>query len=403
MKNRRPQDACFSFKKCIFAFPNRTMKELKEIVNQLFDTVVHHYHQLHQIGRAINPEENTANYICQVLDELGITHKKQTAGNGLVAILEGKGGNKGKVVALHADMDSLSVQNASGQVHVCGHEVHVATLLGAMAVLQQLKDEFSGAVKAIFQPSLVGDEIGAKFMIEQNALENPKVDVIIGQQITTSMKAGTAGFKSGAFMSSVDKIYLTLHGKEGKADNPSECINPVNAGATIIDEIQHYMKKESPADTPTFLSFGKFIAEGNADTVPETVTIEGSLRTYNEVWREELFAILKKIVKDTAIENKVKYELDIRHGYPSLTNNPTVTQNAKKDATDFLGKQYVLSLMHRMTAEDFAYYLQRRPGVFYQFGVDGSGTGEEFQINEEAFKSTVGLMCWITLQELKRS
>ncbi|MCR4965854.1 MAG: amidohydrolase [Bacteroidales bacterium] len=378
------------------------MKELKEIVNQLFDTVVNHYRQLHQIHETKNPEESTTNYICQVLDELGIPYKKQTAGNGLIAILEGKGGNKGKVVALHADMDSQSVQNASGQVHICGHEVHVASLLGAMAVLQQMKGQFTGAVKAIFQPTLVGEEIGAKFMIEQNALENPKVDVIIGQQITTSMNAGTAGFKSGAFMSSVDKIYLTIQGKGGNAENPSEYINPVNAGATIIEKLQHYIREESPADTPTYLSFGKFIAEGDTDNVPETVTIEGSLRTYNEVWREELFAIMKKIVKDTAIENKVKYDLDIRHGYPSLTNNPTVTQNAKKDATDFLGKQYVFSLLQRMTAEDFAYYLQRRPGVFYQFGVDGSGSGEEFKINEEAFKSTVGLMCWITLQELKR-
>ena len=391
------------------------MEQIKRLANQYFTKTVEIYHHLHQHPELSGKEMETAAYICQILDDYHIDYQSNIAGCGIVAQIHGTL-KKGKVVALRADMDALPIQEATGLpfasevphvMHACGHDVHVASLLGTIMILNEIRNHFGGVVKAVFQPSEEEYEGGAKFMIEQNVLENPKVDVIIGQHVTPGMETGTVGFKSGPFMASTDEIHLTIKGKGGHAAMPLETINPIYVGTAIIEEMKRIIKEKQPDDTPTILSFGKFVAAGSTNIIPDTAELAGTFRTFNEVWREEVCALLKKTVNKYATEFRANCQLDIRHGYPVLTNDETVTKRVREDAIQILGKERVLNLPIRMTSEDFAYYLLRRPGVFYRLGVSNSEQGitqtthsPQFRIDEESLRTAITLMSWIAFNEL---
>lgn len=392
------------------------MEKVKLLANQYFERTIEIYHHLHQHPELSGQEVHTAQYVCRILDDLGIEHTANISGNGIVALIKGSQA-KGRVVALRADMDALPIQEESGLafasvnpgvMHACGHDVHMASLLGSIMILNDLKDEFSGTVKAIFQPSEEEYDGGAKFMIEDNVLENPKVDVIIGQHVTPGMEAGTIGIKGGPFMASTDEVHLTITGKGGHAARPSETINPIYVGTSIINELNTFIKEQTPKDTPTILSFGKFIANGSTNIIPDTVEIAGTFRTFNEVWREEVCAQIRKTTKKFATLHGATCDLNIRHGYPVLHNNTEVTDRVRAYAINLLGKNKVVNLPVRLTAEDFAYYLQRRPGVFYRLGVSNTAKGitqtthsSTFQIDEEALRTSITLLSWIAINELK--
>lgn len=391
------------------------MEQIKRLADQYFIKVVEIYHHLHEHPELSGREVETAAYICNILEKQHIEYQNHIAGEGIVATIHGNL-KKGHVVALRADMDALPIQEETGLpyssevphvMHACGHDAHSASLLGTLMILNELKNRFGGTVKALFQPSEEEYEGGAKFMIEQNVLENPRVDVIIGQHVTSGMEVGTVGFKSGPFMASTDEIHLTIHGKGGHAAMPSETINPIYVGSAIIEEMKRLLKEKQPADTPTILSFGKFVAEGSTNIIPETAELAGTFRTFNEVWREEVCALLKKTVNKFATEYKANCELDIRHGYPVLNNNEEVTKRARENAAQLLGREKIINLPLRLTSEDFAYYLLRRPGVFYRLGVSNQTQGitqsthsSTFRIDEEALRTGIALMSWIALNEL---
>ncbi len=399
------------------------MEKIKELANQYFEKTVALYHELHRHPELSGKEEHTAAFICQTLDELGLEYQNNVAGFGIVALLRGTKGDekknaKGKVVALRADMDALPIQEQTelpfasvvpNVMHACGHDVHIASLLGALMILKDLKEQFTGTVKAIFQPSEEEYDGGAKFMIDANVLENPKVDVIIGQHVTPGMSAGTVGFRSGPFMASTDEIHLTIHGKGGHAAMPAETINPILAGTAFIEEINRLVKEEQPNDVPTVLSFGRFVANGSTNIIPDTAEIAGTLRTFNEVWREEVCALIKMAAKNISGKYDAVFDLDIRRGYPVVNNDPEVTGRVRKDAIALLGRGYVQNLPLRYTAEDFAYYLLKCPGVFYRLGVSNQAKGitqtthsATFRIDEDALRTSIMLMSYIAFNELNR-
>lgn len=399
------------------------MEKIKELANQYFEKTVALYHELHRHPELSGKEEHTAAFICQTLDDLGLEYQNNVAGFGIVALLRGTKGDekknaKGIVVALRADMDALPIQEQTelpfasvvpNVMHACGHDVHIASLLGALMILKDLKEQFSGTVKAIFQPSEEEYAGGAKFMIDANVLENPKVDVIIGQHVTPGMSAGTVGFRSGPFMASTDEIHLTIHGKGGHAAMPAETINPILAGTAFIEEINRLVKEEQPNDVPTVLSFGRFVANGSTNIIPDTAEIAGTLRTFNEVWREEVCALIKMAAKNISGKYDAVFDLDIRRGYPVVNNDPEVTERVRKDAIALLGRGYVQNLPLRYTAEDFAYYLLKCPGVFYRLGVSNQAKGitqtthsATFRIDEDALRTSIMLMSYIAFNELNR-
>lgn len=363
-------------------------------------------------------EFQTSAYICSVLDELGVPYKTGYVKTGIVALIEGKNPGK-KTIALRADMDALPIRETNeteykskheGVMHACGHDVHSASLLGAAAILQQLREQFEGTVKLIFQP---GEELlpgGASLMIKEGVLHRPSPEAIFAQHVFPSLPAGKVGFRSGMYMASTDEIYVTITGKGGHAAMPKEYVNPIIVASTIITALHALFMEEKTKVTPavpTVLAFGRIEGYGATNVIPDTVKIEGTFRTMHEDWREKAHVFMKSTAETLAKEMGAVCDFDIRRGYPYLVNHPGLTERARKSAEEYLGKENVTELEMRMTAEDFAYFSQELPACFYRLGTaspDGRFTygvhNSNFDIDESALETGMGLLAWIACREL---
>ncbi|MDR2979152.1 MAG: amidohydrolase [Bacteroidales bacterium] len=392
------------------------MNTVKQLAVRYYSKIVEYRRHFHQHPELSGQEKNTAEYICSFLDLLEIPYQSHVAGYGIVALLQGEK-SEGKTVALRADMDALPIQEQSdklyrsqtdGVSHACGHDLHTACLLGALHILNDLKSEFGGTVKAIFQPSEEEYAGGAKFMIEEDVLQNPEVDVIFGLHATPGMETGQVGVCGGGMMASTDELRLHILGKGGHAALPDEVINPIDMGIEVILKIKDFVNRQNKKNIPTVLTFGRFIAEGKNNVIPDRTEIAGTLRTVDEEWRSTVLCKLTKIAKTTAENYDGEIVADIRNGYPMVMNDETVTKRFVKYAQTYLGSENVLNIPLRMTAEDFAYYLQEKPGVFFRLGTSNTEKGimqklhsADFDVDEKSMETGSGLLAWIALQELK--
>jgi amidohydrolase len=400
------------------------MTDLRELIQQkasaYFQDTKKIREHLHAHPELSFKEFNTSAYICSQLDELKIEYTKGYVGTGIVALIKGKNPGK-KVIALRADMDALPIlekNNASycstneGVMHACGHDVHSACLLGAARILNEIKNEFEGTVKLIFQP---GEEVlpgGASLMIKEKVLENPTVNAAFGQHVFPSMETGKVGFKSGMYMASTDELYITVNGKGGHAAMVNEYVNPLLIASEIITALhEQFMRQEYKDDEghviPTVLAFGKIEGRGATNVIPDKVELQGTFRTMNEVRRDKAHAQLKETINTICAKWKVSAEINIVRGYPFLVNNEALTEKARAAALEYLGKENVEELPMRMTAEDFAYFTQVVPSCFYRLGTGNKSKGitsgvhtATFDIDPEALKIGAGLMAWLAVSEL---
>lgn len=392
-----------------------TAEALRNMANSLQAKLLELRHQIHSNPELSFEEFETSALIQQELDRLGIAWKPM-AGTGVSAVIEGRNPSS-KVVGLRADMDALPIQEVEGRpygsrnpgkMHACGHDVHTTCLLGTAELLQSLRDRFDGTVKLVFQPGEERIPGGASLMIRDGVLDNPKVDVMIGQHVMPQMPVGLYGFREGLYMASADEIYLTLHGKGGHGAAPHLCIDPVAAAAQIIVSLQQVVSRGANPIIPSVLSFGKVIANGATNVIPETVYVEGTFRTLDEAWREEAHGKIRSITEGIAASLGVRAELEIRKGYPFLRNDPALTARCREAARSFAGEAHVEELSIWMAAEDFSYYSHQVPSCFYRLGVRNEARGivhgvhhPGFDIDEEALALGVGMMSWLALQELK--
>ncbi len=360
-------------------------------------------------------EYETSKYVKEILSKNNINYIDNIAKTGIVAIIEGKNKDS-KTVALRADLDALPIIEANdvpyksknnGVMHACGHDVHIACLLGAAIILNKLKNEFDGTVKFIFQPSEEKFPGGAKIMIEEGVLENPKVDAIIALHTMPELEVGTVGFKSGQYMASTDELYITVNGKGGHAATPELNNDPIIIASELRLEIKKYFDNNSPKEIPTVVAFGKFIADGRTNIIPDFVKLEGTLRTFNEEWREKALKIIETICNDICNKYGAKCDVVIAKGYPYLVNDDNITKKAKAKAIEFLNNENVIDLNLRMTAEDFAYYSQIVPGCFFRLGISNKEKNiisnlhtNTFDVDEDAIEVGSGLMSWLALSEL---
>lgn len=374
------------------------------------DTLIIRRH-LHQHPELSFKEFETSRYIQNKLSELNIPFKSGYVETGIVAHIEGKNPSK-KTIALRADIDALPIQEENnidyksintGVMHACGHDVHTSSLLGAAMIINQLKDQFEGTVKLIFQPGEEKLPGGASLMIKENALKNPDASLIIGQHVFPDLPSGKLGFRSGMYMASADEIYLTVKGKGGHAALPHKVIDPIYVSSVILTTLQQVVSRHAQPTIPTVLSFGKINSKGGAtNVIPDEVAIEGTFRTMNEEWREKAHGMITSIVNGTAKSMGAEAILDIRKGYPFLMNDEKVTQKSVLHAKEYLGEENVIDLDLRMTAEDFAYYSQEIPGCFYRLGT-GKSTGlhtSTFNIDEGALETSIGFMAYNAIKQL---
>ena len=382
--------------------------EIKRLAELFYAEMVIFRRHIHEYPDLSGEEKETSEYICKQLDKMGIPYRKNVAGYGVVALLQGNRAGEGSCIALRADMDALPVQELNecdyrsinnGVMHACGHDFHCAALLGALMILKQLQDHFSGTVKAIFQPSEERCEGGASFMIEEGVLENPEVDKIFGLHAEASLEVGNVGFCAGNYMASNDELFMTVHGKGGHAALLSEICNPVFIAAEIILELQKVVTQcfqdvaPETVEALHILNFGKFIANGATNVIPDSVEIEGTLRTFNETKRKEIHKVLTTVSQDIAKKMGGVCQLQINHGYPVLKNDIVVTQFAQNIAEQLFGKEHVKQLPPKTTSEDFSFYLQKIPGTFFRVGIANPEKGithqthhNRFDIDESALK-----------------
>lgn len=363
-------------------------------------------------------EFETAAYVAGRLKEYGIPYHEGIAGTGIVAIIEGTE-PASKVLALRADLDALPIKEENnveycskneGVMHACGHDVHTASLLGAARILNQLRADWKGTIKLIFQPGEEKLPGGAQIMINEGVLENPSPSAIIGQHVLPSLATGKVGFRSGMYMASTDELYLTVKGKGGHAALVDQYINPLLIASRILRALDaEFMdiKKRNIPEIPTVLAFGKILGYGATNVIPDEVKLEGTFRTMNENWRNEAHRIMKNMAERIAEEMGGKCEFNIVRGYPFLVNDEKVTSRCKANAIKFLGKENVVDLEMRMTAEDFAYYSQVLPACFYRLGTGNVERGitsglhtPTFDVDESSLETAMGLMAWLAIKEL---
>jgi amidohydrolase len=388
--------------------------KIQELATNIFNEVVGYRQHIHANPELSFKEFETSLFIKDKLKKWGIEYT-DCANTGVVGLIKGNLPSD-KVIALRADMDALPIHEANdkpyrsknhGVMHACGHDVHTSSLLGTANILNQMKDEFGGTIKLIFQPAEELLPGGASIMIKEGVLENPKPNYIVGQHVMPLIDSGKVGFRSGIYMASTDELYVTVTGKGGHGAQPHQNIDPVVIASHIIIALQQIVSRNADPRLPSVLSFGKVIANGATNIIPNEVKIEGTFRTLDENWRDEAHKRMKKMAEGMAESMGGSCDFDIHRGYPFLINEEKLTANARAFAEDFLGKDNVVDLDIWMAAEDFSFYSQVTDACFYRLGTGNAAKDTQysvhtprFDVDEDALKISTGLMAYIALKQL---
>ncbi|MEE8440947.1 MAG: M20 family metallopeptidase [Spirochaetia bacterium] len=368
---------------------------------------------LHRNPELSFEESETARFISGELESAGISHETDVGGHGIVAMIEGSGD---RTVALRADIDALPIHELNeveyrsqtpGVMHACGHDGHTASLLAAGMILRGLGSELPGSVKLIFQAAEERAPGGASAMIADGVLENPVVESVIGQHVNPELPVGTVGFKAGLFMGSVDDVYITVHGRGGHAAKPHQGIDPVAIASTLVVALQQIVSRNSDPIAPSVLSFGYINGAGATNVIPNSVELAGTFRTFDPLWRETAVKRIEQTARELVHSLGARAEIRIARGYPSLSNDPTLTDRTRLRAIQYLGEDNVVDLPPALWGEDFAYFAQARPSCFYNLGVRNESRGTthfvhspQFDLDEDALVVGTGLLVWIALGEL---
>jgi len=390
------------------------IKVVKDLSRQISESVISYRRHLHAHPELSFKEFETSAFIKKNLDKWGIQWKA-AAGTGVIALITGDIASD-NCIALRADMDALPIGETNqhdfisrnkGVMHACGHDAHTASLLGTAYILHQLKSVISGTIKLIFQPA---EEIlpgGAGIMIEEGVLQDPVPSIIIGQHVAPFVPVGKVAIRKGKFMASMDEIFITISGKGGHAAQPHRNLDPVMMTAQMLVSLQQVVSRMADPAMPSVLSFGKLIANGAINIIPDSVYIEGTFRTMNEEWRDEAHKQIKKIAVSIVEGLGGICKIEINKGYPNLTNEEAATTAVEGYAKEYLGNENVIEPSLWMAAEDFARYSQVIPSCFYLLG-----TGNEqkntcislhspgFDIDEDALTLSAGLMAHIAIRSL---
>jgi amidohydrolase len=392
------------------------LEKIKSLSQSYSQEVIGLRRHLHANPELSYQEYNTVKFVAQTLRSYGIEPAEGIATTGLVAEIKGKNPGK-KTIALRADMDALPITEANdvpykskndGVMHACGHDAHTSSLLGTAKILNEVKDQFEGTVRFLFQPGEEKNPGGASYMIRDGALKNPEPASIIGQHVFPLLPAGKIGVREGMYMASSDEIYLKVIGKGGHGAAPELTIDPIVIASHIIIALQQVISRNASPKQPTVLTFGKITGGTAQNIIPDIVTIDGTFRAMNETWRAEGLKKIKKMAETIAEGMGGKCEVTISHGYPYLENNPEVTRRIKKAAEEYVGKENVVDIDITLGSEDFAFYSHVVPASFYRLGTRNDAKGitsyvhtPTFNIDEDSLVIGPGLMAWMAVKELQ--
>ncbi|MDY2882386.1 MAG: amidohydrolase [Romboutsia timonensis] len=352
------------------------MSEVKRLGEKYLQHMINLRETIHMYPEDGFSEFTTSKIIIEELEKLGIKVQKNVAKTGVVGLIEGK--YPGKTVLLRADMDALKIQEQAdveykskidGMMHACGHDGHVAGLLGAAMILNELKDNLHGNVKLVFQPAEERDG-GALPMIEEGVLENPKVDAAFAAHLWGYLNEGEVHLKEGPMMASPDIFNIKVIGKGGHGAVPQESIDPIVITCQIVNSLQTIVsRKINPLD-PVVITCGRIQGGDCHNVIPNEVELEGTIRTFNEETRNWVPKVMEDLIRGITTSQGAAYEFKYEPKYPALINDKDMTSFAKESLKKVVGEENVFDLKEpNMGGEDFAYFAQKVPSAFIFVGI----------------------------------
>ncbi len=366
-------------------------------------------HQLHANPELSYQEFETSALIQKKLTEFGIAFEVK-ATTGVVGLIKGKNPDK-KIVALRADMDALPIIEENdvpyrsknmGVMHACGHDVHTTCLLGAAKILNELKDEWEGTVKLIFQPGEEKNPGGASLLIAEGVLENPKPEKIFALHVHPGLEVGKLSFRNGMVMASADEIYISIKSKGGHAAAPQYTADTILIASHLIISLQQIVSRNNNPFNPSVLSITSFQGGNTTNVIPSEVKLMGTFRAMNEAWRFAAHELIKKQTLELVHAMGAEATIHIDIGYPYVLNDETLGNAARKLGEEYLGAENVEETELRMGAEDFAYYSHQIPACFFRLGAGNKAKGissgvhtPTFNIDEGAIEIGMGMMAWL--------
>jgi amidohydrolase len=366
-------------------------------------------HHLHAHPELSYQEYETSKYVQQELSRLGIPFSVM-AGTGVVGLLKGRN-PESRVIALRADMDALPIKEENdipyrsrneGVMHACGHDVHTTVLLGASRILQELRDEWEGTVKLIFQPGEERNPGGASLMIKEGVLTNPAPQAIFGLHVHPGLETGKLSFRGGMVMASADELYITIRGKGGHAAAPHLTVDTILVASHLVVALQQIISRNRNPLSPSVLSITSVQGGHTTNVIPSEVKLMGTFRAMDEEWRFRAHELIRSQATGLVHSMGAEIDLHIDVGYPMVYNNEALDRLARAEAREYLGADHVLETEVRMGAEDFGYYTRLIPGCFYRLGVMNVEKGitagvhtPKFNIDEDAIEIGIGMMAWL--------
>lgn len=385
------------------------LQQIKDLSSKYAADAIAIRSHLHANPELSYQEFETSRFVQSRLQEMGIGFEVM-ATTGVLGIIRGKNPDS-RVIALRADMDALPIQEENettyrsqkpGIMHACGHDVHTSILLGAARVLNELKNEWEGTVKLLFQPGEEKNPGGASYMIRDGALQNPVPQGIIGLHVHPGLETGKLSFRKGRVMASADEIYITIKGKGGHAASPNLTADTVLIASHLIVSLQQIISRNKNPLSPSVLSICSIQGGHTTNVIPSEVKLMGTFRAMDEEWRFRAHELIRKNAVGLVESMGGEIDLHIDVGYPTVDNDPVFTDTAWKQADLFMGKENVLETEMRMGAEDFGYYTQVIPGCFFRLGVRNEEKGiihnvhtPRFDIDERAIEIGIGNMAWL--------
>ena len=385
------------------------IEKIKALARQYSPEFIEIRHHLHSNPELSYQEFKTSAFVQEKLKSFGIPFEIK-ATTGVVGLIKGKNPGK-RIIAIRADMDALPIKEennvpykskSEGVMHACGHDVHTSCLLGAAKILNELKDEWEGTVKLIFQPGEEKNPGGASFMIKDGVLENPKPSSIFAMHVHPGLATGKLSFRGGKVMASADELYFTIKGKGGHAAAPHAAIDPILISSHLIIALQQLISRNNNPFNPSVLSITAFNGGTTTNVIPDEVKLMGTFRAMNEEWRFKAHELIRKLSTELVHSMGGEIDLHIDVGYPSVFNNEAMNQTARKKAEEYFGVNNVEETELRMGSEDFGYYAQQIPACFYRVVVMNKEKGitsgvhtPTFNIDENAIEIGIGMMAWL--------
>jgi len=393
-------------------------KRIAELIRKYEETVLKHYHWLHMHPELSGQEKETAAYIAAELAKMDLQPTENVGGYGVTAVIYGRG--EGKCIGLRADIDALPIEECTGLpfssqnpgvMHACGHDAHAAMLLGTALVLNEMRDDFNGCVKLIFQPAEENSiDCGAKKMIADGVLENPHVDAMIGQHIDVLSDTGIISTKTGVISASSDRFFITLDGHGSHAARPHMGVDTIAVGAQIVSALQTIVARNvNPMDS-SVITIGKFNGGERYNVLANHTEMEGTCRNHNTAVRDMIEKRMENIVGGIAQAMGAEYTFRYVRGYSPVINAPQMVELVRETVVDLYGEEKAnIPSESTMGGEDFSFFAEKVPSVYYRTGCHKAGTpvlsthNEHLIVDEKCFPIGMRVMVTSVLKYLERN